>query len=118
MAKQAARVRDMTAGNPIRLILHFAIPLFIGNIFQQLYNMVDTMVVGYHLGETAIAAIGATASLYGLLLYFANGLNSGYGIVVTQRFGAGDRQKMKQAVAGMMLLDLMICLMLTAVGVS
>ena len=118
MAKQAARVRDMTAGNPIRLILHFAIPLFIGNIFQQLYSMVDTMVVGYHLGETAIAAIGATASLYGLLLYFANGLNSGYGIVVTQRFGSGDYRQMRQAIAGMMLLDLAVCLVLSVLGIS
>ena len=51
MGKQAMRVRDMTTGNPVSLILRFSVPLFIGNIFQQLYNMVDTMVVGYHLGE-------------------------------------------------------------------
>lgn len=56
-------VRDMTSGDPIRLILSFAIPLFIGNIFQQFYNMVDTMVVGYTLGDSAISAIGATSSL-------------------------------------------------------
>ena len=117
MGKQAMRVRDMTTGNPVSLILRFAVPLFIGNIFQQLYNMVDTMVVGYHLGESGIAAIGATASLYGLLLYFANGLNNGYGIIVTQRFGAGDRKEMKQAVAGMMLLDLAVCLALSVLGI-
>ena len=116
MRKSAARTLDMTTGRPIPLILQFAIPLFIGNIFQQFYSMVDTMVVGYHLGETGIAAIGATASLYGLLLYFANGLNNGYGIIVTQRFGAGDHQKMKQAVAGMMVLDLVVCLALTALA--
>ena len=114
MAKQSVHVRDMTQGSPIRLILSFAVPLFIGNIFQQFYSMVDTMVVGYHLGDTGIAAIGATASLYSLLINFANGLNNGYGIIVTQRFGAHDRKNMKQAIAGMMILDLCICLFLTA----
>lgn len=114
MAKQSVHVRDMTQGSPIRLILSFAVPLFIGNIFQQFYSMVDTMVVGYHLGDTGIAAIGATTSLYSLLINFANGLNNGYGIIVTQRFGAHDRKNMKQAIAGMMILDLCICLFLTA----
>ena len=52
-----SRVRDMTEGNPLKLILAFAVPLFIGNIFQQFYSMVDTMVVGYHLGDTGIAII-------------------------------------------------------------
>lgn len=113
MAKHSVHVRDMTQGSPIRLILSFAVPLFIGNIFQQFYNMVDTMVVGYHLGNTGIAAIGATASLYSLLINFANGLNSGYGIIVTQCFGAHDRKKMKQAIAGMMILDAAVCLVLT-----
>lgn len=113
MAKQTIRVRDMTKGNPIRLILSFALPLLIGNIFQQLYSMVDTMVVGYCLGDTGIAAIGATASLSSLLINFANGLNSGYGIIVTQRFGAHDRKNMKQAIAGMMILDVSVCLVLT-----
>ena len=65
------RVLDMTRGNPIRLILAFAIPLFIGNIFQQVYSMVDTMVAGYCLGDTAIAAIGATGSLYNLIVSLA-----------------------------------------------
>ena len=100
-----AQVQDMTEGSPVRLILMFAIPLFIGNIFQQVYSMVDTMVVGYHLGDPAIAAIGATSSLYSLLINFAGGLNNGYGIVVTQRFGAHEEKAMKQAIAGMMLLD-------------
>lgn len=114
MAQRTMRVRDMTQGDPVRLILVFAVPLFIGNIFQQFYSMVDTMVVGYQVGERGIAAIGATASLYSLLINFANGLNSGYSIVVTQRFGARDQEKMKQAIAGMMLLDLLVAAALTA----
>lgn len=115
-AKRSANLRDMTTGDPVRLILSFAVPLFIGNIFQQFYNMVDTMVVGHHLGDQAIAAIGATASLYSLIVNFAGGLNSGYGIIVTQSFGSHDRKKMKQAIAGMMELDLIISLGLSVLA--
>ena len=114
--KRPAAVRDMTTGDPVRLILLFAIPLFIGNIFQQFYNMVDTMVVGHHLGDQAIAAIGATSSLYSLIVNFAGGLNSGYSIIVTQCFGSHDRQKMKQAIAGMIELDLIISILLSVLA--
>lgn len=113
-----AKVRDMTEGSPLRLILAFAVPLFIGNIFQQIYSMVDTMVVGYHLGDSAIAAIGATSSLYSLVINFAGGLNNGYGIVVTQRFGSHNQKEMKQAIAGMMLLDVVVTLLLTALSLT
>lgn len=116
--KIPAQIRDMTSGDPIRLILLFAIPLFIGNIFQQVYNMVDTMVVGHHLGDQAIAAIGATSSLYSLIVNFAGGLNNGYGIIVTQRFGSHKNKEMKQAIAGMMLLDLAVSLFLTILAIS
>lgn len=109
-------VRDMTSGDPIRLILSFAIPLFIGNIFQQFYNMVDTMVVGYTLGDSAISAIGATSSLYTLLINLASGLNTGYSIVVTQRFGARDDRGLKQAIAGMILLDVCAVGLLTVLS--
>lgn len=112
------RVRDMSTGNPIRLILAFAIPLFIGNVFQQFYNMVDTMVVGYTLGDSAISAIGATSSLYSLLINFASGLNAGYGIIVTQRFGAKDHAGLKQAVSGMILLDLAAVALLTGLSAA
>ena len=77
------RVWDMTQGKPLPLILTFAVPFLIGNIFQQVYSMVDTMVAGYHLGDSAIAAIGASSSLYSLIVNTAIGLNAGYGIVVT-----------------------------------
>lgn len=116
--KRQAVVRDMTVGDPLKLILAFAVPLFIGNIFQQFYNMVDTMVVGYHLGDEAIAAIGATSSLYFLIVNFAGGLNNGYGIVVTQRFGAHNTKEMKQAIAGMMLLDGAVSLSLSALAIA
>lgn len=104
MQKQAY-VRDMTRGSILRHMLAFALPLLIGNLFQQLYNVVDTMVVGYRLGDGAIAAIGATVSLYSMIVDFACDLNNGYGIIVTQRFGAGDPRQMRKAVAGMMELN-------------
>ena len=65
--KSSAMMKDMTVGNPIRLILSFAAPLFTGNIFQQIYTMVDTMEMGYFVGDDAISAIGAASSLYNLL---------------------------------------------------
>ena len=74
--KRAMKVVDMTEGNPVRLILAFAVPLFIGNIFQQVYSIVDTMAAGYNLGDNAIAAIRATSSLYALIIDFAAGLLS------------------------------------------
>ena len=95
-------IMDMTTGSPLKHILIFALPLFIGNIFQQIYSMVDTMVAGYTLGDQSIAAIGATSSLYGLLIDFASGLNSGCAIVVTQCFGAHDEKKLRKSIAGML----------------
>lgn len=110
------RTKDMTQGGPLGLILTFAVPVLIGNLFQQVYSMVDTMVVGHHLGDAAIAAIGATSTLYSLILYFACGLNNGYSIVVTQRFGAHNDTEMKQAVAGMLLLDASVSVVLTVLS--
>ena len=104
--KKTAYIRDMTRGSILRHILVFAFPLLIGNLFQQLYNVVDTMAVGYRLGDRAIAAIGATVSLYSMIVNFACDLNNGYGIIVTQRFGAGDVRQMRKSVAGMMELNL------------
>lgn len=103
----------MTTGSPVRLILAFAIPLFIGNVFQQIYNVADTMIAGYNLGDQAIAAIGATSSIFFLLMDFASGLNSGCGIIVAQAFGAKDQDKVKKSIAAMVVLDLVITLILT-----
>lgn len=116
MTKESTKTNDMTTGSPVRLILAFAIPLFIGNIFQQIYNVADTMIAGYNLGDNAIAAIGATSSVFALLMDFASGLNSGYGIIVAQAFGAKDQEKLKKSIAAMFVLDMGITLILTAVS--
>ena len=114
MAKpRTGRVLNMTEGKSLPVILTFALPFLIGNIFQQIYRMVDTVVVGYHLGDSAIAAIGASDSLYNLIINTAIGLNSGYGIVVTRYFGARDYDNMRKSLSGMIALNLSITALLT-----
>lgn len=91
--------KDMTQGEPFQLILWFSIPLLLGNIFQQFYSMVDTIIVGKILGTQALAAVGTTGPLNFLVLGFASGITSGFAVLVAQRFGAGDIAGMKKAVA-------------------
>lgn len=91
---------DMTRGNPVKLILSFALPLFIGNIFQQLYNVTDTFVVGRTLGHLALAALGgSSASLIFVFFGFASGLNNGLAAVTAQHFGAKDYDKVRRSIA-------------------
>lgn len=116
MEKSKMRIRDMTEGSPLKLILGFAVPMLIGNVFQQIYTIADTMVVGRKLGDPAIAAVGATSSLYSLIVNLASGMNSGYGIVVTQAFGAHDEKKLRRSIAGMSVLNVAITLILTALS--
>lgn len=106
----------MTKGTPIKLILWFGIPLFIGILFQQAYNFADTMIVGRGLGDTAVAAVGSTSALYSVLIHFANGMNNGFGIVLSRMFGAKNYERMKRAAATMIVLDGAVALTLTALS--
>lgn len=81
---------DMTRGNPVRLILAFMIPTYLGNIFQQFYNLVDSVVAGRYIGVNALAAIGSTTSLIFLVTGWLQGITSGFSIMVAQSFGAKD----------------------------
>ncbi len=108
MQKNSMIIRNMTSGDTVKLIVSFAVPLLIGNIFQQVYGIVDTMVAGYTLGDSAIAAIGATSSLFSLIIDSAWGINSGFEFVITRLFGANDEKKFKNAVAGMAILNAVI----------
>ena len=85
--------KKMTEGSPAKLIVMFTIPLLIGNIFQQLYSMVDTLIVGRTLGVNALAAVGCTGSINFLILGFAMGVSAGLAIITAQRFGAKDEKK-------------------------
>lgn len=89
---------DMTVGNPTKLIIKFIIPLLLGNIFQQLYSMVDTIIVGRYVGLNALGGVGATGSINFLILGFVMGLTNGFAIPVAQSFGANDNKKMKHYV--------------------
>lgn len=90
---------DMTKGNPVTLLLKFALPMIIGNLFQQFYNMVDSIIVGQFVGANALAAVGATGSITFLFFSLAFGLSSGIGIIVSQYFGAKDEKNVKRSIA-------------------
>ena len=83
--------QNMTTGSPMSIILRFMIPLFIGNLFQQIYNTVDTIIVGRYLGENALAAVGSTGTLMFLIIGFANGLCTGFTVLTSQKFGETQR---------------------------
>ena len=92
-------IHRMTEGSPIRLILVFTIPLLIGNIFQQFYNIADIIIVGRIIGVHALAAVGAVARLFMAVLGLTIGLTSGFTVVTGQRFGAGDMDGVRRSIA-------------------
>lgn len=89
---------NMTAGNPVYLLLVFAVPMLIGNLFQQMYNLADSVVVGKGVGANALAAVGATNSVSFLFFALCNGIGSGGGIITAQQFGAGNEEKVKKTI--------------------
>ncbi|WP_129338165.1 MATE family efflux transporter [Cellulomonas endophytica] len=103
----------LTAGRPWRVILRFAVPLLVGNVVQQLYHVVDAMVVGRVLGVEALAAVGATGSFLFLLVGFAWGMTSGFAIPTAQAFGAGDATAVRRSVAAGTLLTAAVTVVLT-----
>ncbi len=95
----AARIQNMTEGKPLKLILAFSLPLMIGNVFQQLYTVVDTMVVGQALGVGALAALGAADWLNWMILGTIQGFTQGFSIKMSHEFGAGDYKRLRKTVA-------------------
>lgn len=110
-------VKDMTVGNPTRLLITFTIPLLIGNIFQQLYSMVDTIIVGQVIGKEALGAVGVTGTISFLVLGFVLGMTTGFSVIISQRFGAKDEEGLRKAVAMSALLSVVISAALTAISV-
>lgn len=104
---------DMTKGSPLKLITKFIIPIIIGNIFQQLYSLVDTIIVGRFVGVKALAAVGATGTIMFLILGFLMGLTTGFTILTSQRFGAGDMEGMKKSVGNAVVLSLIVTVVMT-----
>ena len=108
----------MTEGNPLKIILLFSVPVLLGNLFQQFYNMVDTIIVGQYLGEEALAAVGSTGCLMFLVLGFANGIAQGFGVMISHSYGAKDYKLLKHYVALSLLLTVAISAILTTITVS
>ncbi len=109
-------MKKLTEGTPLKLIIMFAIPLFVGQLFQLFYSLVDTRIVGATLGETALAAVGATTTLNDLLVSLINGTTNGFAIVIATFFGAKDEQNMKKAIGGTVTLALGTTLLISALS--
>ena len=103
----------MTTGSPLRLILQFTLPVLLGNIFQQFYNMVDTIIVGQFLGPNALAAVGSVSSLMFLVVGFAMGLAQGFGVAISHAFGAKNMPLLRHYVALSIMLTLLVSAILT-----
>ena len=110
-----SEVKDLTTGAPLKLILGFAVPMLLGYLFQQFYNMVDTIIVGQCLGVTALAAVGSTGSINFMINGFCMGVCSGFAIPVAQKFGAGDYKRMRKFVATSVWLAVVFSVVMTAV---
>lgn len=113
--KGSSPIRDMTEGNPVTLILGFAIPMLLGTLFQQFYSMVDTIIVGKFLGVDALAAVGSTGAINFMVNGFVIGVCAGFAIPVAQRFGARDHKSMRKYVANAMWLTIAFAAVMTVV---
>ncbi len=105
---------DMTTGSPMKIILNFTLPIFIGNVFQQFYNMADAVIVGKFVGNKALAAVGSTGTIMFLIYGFVVGMTAGFTVLTAQKFGAGDMPAMRRTVVGASFLSLVVGLVLTA----
>lgn len=110
--------RDMTRGPIAKEILLFAVPLMLGNIFQMLYNTVDSIVVGNFVSTEALAAVGATAMVTNMAVFFFNGFSIGAGVVIGRLFGARELKQLHRAIETTMAITLILCVVFTAVGVA
>ncbi len=109
-------MRDLTKGSPAKLILLFTVPLLIGNVFQQFYNMVDMIIVGQTLGKNSLAAVGATGGLTFLIIGFAQGLTAGLAIITAQRYGAKDFRGLKKSFATSVMISVIVTVILTVLS--
>ena len=104
---------DLIEGPIFRSLVIFALPIFFSNIFQQLYNTVDTMIVGHFLGDSSLAAIGACSSIYELMIGFGLGVGSGLGIVTARSYGSSDEYLLKKSVASAIVIGIVVSLSIT-----
>lgn len=115
-AAKKENIKNLTEGNPWKLILFFSMPLMLGNVFQQMYTVVDTAVVGKGLGVQALAALGASDWLNWMMLGMLQGFTQGFGILMAQKFGSGEYKRLRQVLANAVLLSVLIAVLMTVCG--
>ena len=108
-------IKDMTVGAPTKMIIGFGIPLLIGNLFQQLYNISDILIVGRLIGVEALAAVGASSPLFVTLLMIAFGFTGGLTVITAQRFGAQDEKGVKSSVVHSLIASVILSLVITCI---
>ena len=118
MEKNSEKVKDLTTGNPIKLMLLYAVPVLLGNIFQQIYNFADTIIVGQKLGENSLAAVGCTGGMFFLVNGFVVGITSGFAVHVSQRFGARDYDGMRNSIFNAIFLWVAFTILVTGIAIG
>ncbi len=117
VAVSKRRTMDLTRGEPLKVVLMFALPVFLSNIFQQLYNLTDITIIGHKLGDDALSAIGSVSIIYGLFNSLVFGMGNGFSIVISKYFGAEDPKRLKQAVFNTLLIAAVWGALVTVAGV-
>lgn len=116
MQPKKTTVRDMTQGSIVKQLIQFSLPLMLGNVFQMLYNTVDSVVVGNFVGTQALAAVGSTTMIVNIMVFFFNGFATGAGVVIARRFGARDQQQLHTAVQTTMATTFVLAAFFTVIG--
>ena len=114
--KSLFSAKDMTLGSPWKRILEFSVPMILGNFAQQLYNTADSIIVGYYEGDNALAAVGSATPILNLLLALFVGISTGAGIVVSQSYGARDREGLTKSIGSCIILSLIASIAIMVVG--
>lgn len=109
--------KDLTVGSPTGLILGFSLPLLLGMLFQQVYSLMDTIIVGRFLSVSALAAVGSTGSICFLIIGFCQGVCAGFSLPIAQRFGAKDEKGLKKYVGNAGIVSVIIAIIMTALTV-
>ena len=117
-ASRKTTVRDMTEGSIVKQVILFALPLMMGNIFQMLYNTVDSIVVGNFVGKQALAAVGSTTMIVNMMVFFFNGFSTGAGVIIANLFGARNMEKLHKAVETIMAATFLLSALFTVAGVA
>lgn len=107
---------NMTQGRPLIIILRFMLPVFLGNVFQQLYNMVDTIIVGKFVGTNALAGVGSTGTIMFLVIGICIGMAVGFSVLTSQKYGAGNEEETRRSVANGILLSFLVVIIMTTVS--